>query len=165
MTKSAQNLQNDFIKKQNCDYIIVMDLYNFLLFSVILIFSVLASVQDVKEGRVWNFLILAACLLGVCIHLIFNSAGFHLFFVSGLVFAVFYFVIRIITQKKLGLADVYFGFFQGICLPVKSLPFCVLAEVLFCLFFVIPLLKKKIPFIPFMAASLIILFLLKNRMS
>ncbi len=158
-----------------------MGIYNFLLFFVILIFSVLCSVQDIKEGRVWNFLILAACLLGFFIHLIFNPAGFHLFFISGLVFAVFYFVIRIITQKKLGLADVYFGFFQGICLPVKSLPLCILVEVLFCLFFLtlflvialarsdkIRLAKKKIPFIPFMAASLIIMFLkasFKNWMS
>ena len=52
----------------------------------------------------------------------------------------FYYLIRLISKKKLGIGDVYFGFFQGLCLPVRHFPICFIIEALITLM----VMNKKI---------------------
>lgn len=73
---------------------------------------------------------------------------------------MFYFIGKLIVKGKFGNADLYFGIFQGLCLPIKMLPLCVLLETVLAYFFILIFKKRMkdnpLPFIPFMATSLII---------
>lgn len=119
--------------------------------------------QDLKELKVSNMLILGAGLTVFAIHLIFNLQGSWAFLLSAALYGVLYFAARLVTKKKLGMADVWFGFFQGLCLGLQpvNLLLCVLVEVLGGLALVgFKNQHKKIPFIPFMSFALLITFIL-----
>lgn len=139
-----------------------MELWRILVFLLILIFSGIASFQDIKEQKVWNFLIFGGIFFVFLINLLLNRENLLNLIFSSLVYGIFYFVVKLITKGKLGNADIYFGVFQGICLDVKLLPICVLVEVILALV----ILHKRLgygyfAFIPFMSGGLIISYSLQ----
>lgn len=139
-----------------------MDLLTILIWAVILIFSVIASIQDIKEQKVWNLVIYGGILTVFLLNLLLNSKNLSAIVLSALVYGFFYICVKLISKGKFGNADIYFGIFQGICLSVKLLPLCVFLEVILALVILNKRLNRgDFPFIPFMAASLIICNLLR----
>lgn len=95
-------------------------------------------------------------------HLIFNREGMCLYILSSMICGAFYFAVRKITKNKLGLADVWFGFFQGLFLVPEMIPVCFGIECLTALCVINKRFgKEKFPFIPFMSAGLIAAFLIQ----
>lgn len=134
-----------------------MDLFTFFMWAIILIFSVIASLQDIKEQKVWNLVIFGGIFAVFLMNLLLNRENLLIVLLSAFVYGSFYFVVKLVSKGKFGNADIYFGIFQGICLPVKMLPLCVFSEVILALIILNKRLKKgAFPFIPFMAIGLII---------
>lgn len=139
-----------------------MDLFTFLMWAFILIFSVIASIQDIKKQKVWNLVIFSGIFAVLFLNLLLNHKNLPAVFLSAFVYGFFYFCVKVISKDRFGIADIYFGIFQGICLSVKILPLCVLLEVVLALVILNKrLCKGGFPFIPFMAASLVICNLLQ----
>ena len=68
----------------------------------------------------------------------------------------FYFAVRKITKDKLGSADVWFGFFQGLFLTPILIPICLAIESIAALIIINKRFgKKKFAFIPFMSFGLV----------
>ena len=95
-------------------------------------------------------------------HLIFNRQWMWIYIISSMICGLFYFVVRKITKGKLGPADVWFGFFQGLFLVPMILPLCFGIEALAALCVINKRFGKvKFPFIPFMAAGLIAAYIIQ----
>lgn len=140
-----------------------MTLAQALLFAVIIFFSILCSLQDIRYMEVSKSSLWCACGSALLIHLILNFKTCWIYILSGLAAGLLYFLVRKISKNKLGLADVVFGVFQGLCLPFYFIPLCILIEVILSLFvFAIKRNFSKFPFIPFMASGLIFAAILKN---
>lgn len=140
-----------------------MALKGTLLLVVIVIFAVLCSIQDIKHMEVNNYSLWCACGIALILQIVFNYKNCWIFIASGLFSGVLYFAVRKITKGKLGMADVYFGIFQGLCLHFIWLSVCIGIEILLVLITINKNFKnQKFPFIPFMSASLIITFILQN---
>ncbi len=140
-----------------------INIYSIVLFFIILIFSLILSVQDIKRMTVNIFILGAGILAGLSCHLIFVHEAMWIYIISGLLMGGFYFTVRKITKGKLGMADVCFGFFQGLFLVPKMIPLCLGIECLAALCF----MKKKtdrktFPFIPFMSIGLIITYVIAS---
>ena len=96
-------------------------------------------------------------------HLIFNREGMWLYILSSMICGAFYFAVRKITKNKLGPADVWFGFFQGLFLIPKMIPLCFGIEVIVTLCVINKRFgKEKFPFIPFMSVGLIVAFIVQE---
>lgn len=132
-----------------------MSLYFLLMLCVILICSFACSYWDLKTMKVSNWMIFSGCFMAICIHGIFIGIGVWQFLVTGLFCGVFYYVVRLITGNKLGMADVYFGIFQGLCLGWKLIPVCFAIQVAASALAMLILNRKRIPFIPFMSIGVI----------
>ncbi len=95
-------------------------------------------------------------------HIIFARHEMWIFIISSMILGALYFLIRKITKNKLGPADVWFGFFQGLFLHPVMLWVCLASETILAL---IVENKKighnKFPFIPFMSAGLIAAYLIQ----
>ena len=131
-----------------------MSFYSVCLLFVILFFSIVCSISDIKKRKVSNWIIFAGCFFVILINLILNRAVWWHQLISGTFCGLFYLSIRLITKGKLGTADIYFGIFQGLCLPWNLLPISFALELSAAPFAL--LLKKPLPFIPFMSFGLII---------
>jgi hypothetical protein len=95
-------------------------------------------------------------------HLIFNREGMWLYILSSMISGAFYFAVRKITNEKLGTADVWFGFFQGLFLIPKMIPVCFGIECFVTLCVINKRFGKlKFPFIPFMAVGLISAYIIQ----
>lgn len=137
-------------------------LYQLLLFSIIVIFSLILSLQDIKKMTVRIYLPWAGIITALVCHLIFARETMWIYILSGMLMGAFYFSVRMITRGKLGMADVWFGIFQGLFLVPKMIPVCLGVECLAALCF----MKKKtdrktFPFIPFMSFGLILSFIVQ----
>ena len=137
-------------------------LYSIISFSIILLFSIILSLQDIKKMTVSIYIQCTSIFSALACHLIFNREGMWLYILSSMICGVFYFAVRKITKNKLGTGDVWFGFFQGLFLIPKMIPLCFGIEVIvtFCVINK-RFGKVKFPFIPFMAAGLIAAFLIQ----
>ena len=128
--------------------------------AIILVFCILCSLQDFKYRKVSKILLAAGCITQLVFLLIFARQEILVKGACGAVYAFVLFLIRQVTKKGLGMADVFFGLFQGLCL--LPLPLC-LSVVISCvtgiIFGFIVFKNKKLPFIPFMSFGLIISFL------
>ena len=85
-----------------------------------------------------------------------------IFIISSMILGTLYFLIRKITKEKLGSADVWFGFFQGLFLHPIMLWVCLAIETVLAL--IVENKKighKKFPFIPYMSAGLIATYLIQ----
>lgn len=132
--------------------------------AIILVFGTLCSIQDIKTKKVSNLLILSGCLAQVIFLAVTNWRGLWMPLCCSAATALFYFAARLLTRKKLGMADVYFGIFQGLFLQPVPLCLCILLECLLPLpVFLIKKLqgrpRSSLPFVPFMALSLLLVFL------
>lgn len=133
-----------------------MTLYNIILLVIIIFFSVLCSYQDLKAMVIYDYPLWAACYAALICHLVFNRQGIWIYILSGMISGGFYYLIRIITKKKLGIGDVYFGFFQGACIPFQYLPICLAIETVVALIVVNKKIgHKAFPFVPFMSVGLL----------
>ena len=131
-------------------------------FSIILIFSLFLSVQDVKKMSVNLYILWAAILSALVCQVIFTRETAWIYILSGILCGAFYFIVRKITKGKLGTADVLFGIFQGLFLVPKLLPLCFGIECLVTLFVINQRLgKERFPFIPFMSVGLITTFIIQ----
>ena len=131
-------------------------------FSIILIFSLFLSVQDVKKMSVNLYILWTAILAALACQVIFTRETAWIYILSGMLCGTFYFIVRKITNGKLGTADVLFGIFQGLFLVPKLLPLCFGIECLVTLFVINQRLgKEKFPFIPFMSVGLIATFIIQ----
>lgn len=136
--------------------------YQIFLFVIALAFSLILSVQDIKKMAVSIYIQWIAIFFALACHLIFAREGMWLYILSSMFCGAFYFAVRKITRGKLGLADVCFGFFQGLFLVPKLLPLCFGIECLAVLCIINRKIgKEKFPFIPFMSAGLIAAFIIQ----
>lgn len=131
-------------------------------FSIILIFSLFLSVQDIKKMTVSLYILWTAILSAFACQIIFARETTWIYILSGMLCGAFYFIVRIITKGKLGTADILFGIFQGLFLVPKLLPLCFGIECLVTLFVInIRFGKERFPFIPFMSVGLITTFIIQ----
>ena len=139
-----------------------LTLYSIISFSIILIFSLILSIQDIKRMTVSIYVQWASIFSALACHLIFNREGMWLYILSCMFCGAFYFAVRKITKNKLGPADVWFGFSQGLFLIPKMIPVCFGIEVIVTLCVINKRFGKvRFPFIPFMAVGLIAAFLIQ----
>lgn len=138
-----------------------MNLYLGLQTTVIIILSTAASVQDIKSMKIFDWNILAGCLAMAACHFIFNKGSLIWYLCSAIILGTFYLAAKIITHGKLGNADIYFGFFQGLCILPQYIWIILITETLFGAAAFLILKKKTIPFIPVMSAALITGFVVK----
>ena len=135
-------------------------IYSIVSFCIILIFSIILSLQDIKRMTVGLYFQWASIFSALACHLIFNREGMWLYILSSMLCGAFYFAVRKITKDKLGPADVWFGFFQGLFLIPKMLPFCLGIECFAALCVIIKKIgRQTFPFIPFMSIGLIFSFI------
>lgn len=132
-----------------------MSLYSVLLIFTIVIFSVSCSICDFKTMKVPNWLIFFGCLMVIAVNGIFNFTNMWQQLISGAFCGGFYYLTRLITKNKLGLADVYFGIFQGLCLHWTLIPLCLVLEVAASAFVMLIFKRRKCAFIPFMSIGLV----------
>lgn len=136
-------------------------LYQIISFSIILTFSLILSIQDIKHMSVKIYLIWLSILCAIICHLIFSRETIWLNILSSIIMGLFYFIVRKITKGKLGMADVWFGFFQGIFLSPILIPICLGIESIAALIIINKRFKKqRFPFIPFMSFGLIASYLI-----
>ena len=135
--------------------------YKFVLFFIMLIVSLILSLQDLKQMAVRTYILWAGLLAALGCHLIFAREAMWIYIFSCMLMGAFYFAVRIITRGKLGMADVWFGFFQGLFLVPKMIPVCLGIESLAALCVIKKFGKEKFPFIPFMSAGLISAFIIQ----
>ena len=132
---------------------------------LLLCFSFIMSRYDFKTLLIPNWPYWAGCISLIVCGIIFHRYEIYLFLLSALIFAFIYFVVRIITKKHLGMGDVYFGFFQGLCLRPHVIWICLSVETLSALiaYAIIcrryKLKKPKMAFVPFMSLGLLIAFI------
>ncbi|MCR4948243.1 MAG: hypothetical protein K6A15_03710 [Treponema sp.] len=141
-----------------------MDITTYLIvsFFIILIFSIILSVQDIKRMSVDIYIQWVSIFVALACHLIFARETMWIYILSSMFCGAFYFAVRKITKDKLGPADVWFGFFQGLFLIPKMIPVCFGIECLTALCVINKRFGKvKFPFIPFMATGLIAAFLIQ----
>ena len=142
-----------------------MDLsfYTIISFSIILIFSIILSVQDIKKMTVSIYIQWASIFTALACHMIFNREGMWIYILSSMICGAFYFAVKKITKDKLGPADVWFGFFQGLFLNLQMIPFCFIIEDVIALIVINKKFgKKPFPFIPFMSIGLVACFIIQS---
>ena len=133
-----------------------MPLYQIVSLAIILLFSIILSVQDIKRLEVGLYIQWASIFCALICHIIFAREQMWIFIISSMILGTIYFVIRKITKNRLGPADVWFGFFQGLFLFPIMIWVCLAIETVLAL--VIENKKighKQFAFIPYMAAGLI----------
>lgn len=132
-----------------------MTLYQIVSLVIILVFSIILSVQDIKHLQVGIFIQWASIFCALICHIIFARNEMWIFIISSMILGSIYFAIRKITKEKLGPGDVWFGFFQGLFLYPKMLWICFAIETLLALCIENKKIgHKKFPFIPYMSAGL-----------
>lgn len=159
-----------------------MNFFNFSLFAIIFCVCAICSVWDIKTMKVPDFVIFIGIAAIFFCNLFFSEDGtvFSLSklmksVLTGVFTGLFYFSVKIICHGRLGNGDILFGIFQGVCLTPKGVVFCLAIEVLSAAAFV--LIKRilckesasysseKKPFVPFMAAGLLISYIVINYIS
>ena len=132
---------------------------------IVFLFSLACADQDIKEKKVPNLVLISAIASGLVLRCVFDINNLWLSALCGTGAGLFYFLVRLITHGRLGIADVLFGVFQGLIIFPLSLLICLLIECAAAgAWFLILKLRHKnltrVPFIPFMAFGLIISYLI-----
>ena len=139
-----------------------VSLYQIVSFAVILVFSLILSIQDKKTMTVNIYIQWVSIFAALICHLIFARAEMWIYILSSMITGSFYFAVRKITKGKLGPADVWFGFFQGLFLEPKMISICFGIECLVTLCVINKRFGKvKFPFIPFMSVGLIAAYVIQ----
>ena len=136
-------------------------IYSIVSFSIILLFSIILSLQDIKKMTVSIYVQWASVFAALGCHMIFAREGMWIYILSSMFCGAFYFAVRKITKDKLGPADVWFGFFQGLFLVPMMIPLCFGIEALAALCVMNKKVgRKTFPFTPFMSLGLIITYVI-----
>ena len=131
-------------------------LYQIASFSIILIFSLILSIQDLKRMTVGIYLQWLSVYCALICHILFARETIWIYILSSMIMGCFYFAVRKITKNKLGPADVWFGFFQGLFLTPILIPICLAIESIAALIIINKRFgKQRFAFIPFMSLGLI----------
>ncbi|MCR5605462.1 MAG: hypothetical protein K6F69_01425 [Treponema sp.] len=140
-------------------------LYHLVCLAIILNFSIILSIQDIKSMSVSLYIQLGSIFAALICQLIFARNEIRIYIISSLILGALYYAVRKITKNKLGLADVWFGLFQGLFLTPKMISLCLAAEVIlaFCLVSILnkKMGKKPFPFIPYMTFGLLVAFVVQ----
>jgi len=140
-------------------------LYHLVNLAIILVFSIILSIQDIKHMSVSLYIQWTSIFAALICQLIFFRSGIWIYIVSSMILGALYFAVRKITKNKLGPADILFGIFQGLFLKPKMIPLCLAAEVIlaFCLVVILNkrMEKKPFPFIPYMSFGLLVGFVVE----
>ena len=136
--------------------------------AVVFLFSLACADQDIKEKKVPAFVLISAVAAGLILRCVFDIHNLWLSALCGLGAGLFYFIVRLVTRRRLGMADILFGVFQGVILFPLQLFVCVVIECVCAAGWFLILkwrhinLKSgaRMAFIPFMAVGLIISFLI-----
>ena len=140
----------------------ISSLHLIISFCIILIFSLILSIQDIKHMEVGIYIQGTSVYAALLCHIVFARENIWLYIISSMIMGAIAFFIRKITKNKLGPADVWFAFFQGLFLRPFFLPFCILIQALSALIIENKKFgRKPFPFIPYMSLALIITFLLQ----
>lgn len=113
--------------------------------------------MEVEKHLQWSSIFFAL----LC-QFIFALHEMWIFIISSIILGAIYFLIRKITKDKLGSADVWFGFFQGLFLHPLMLWVCLAIETVLAL--IIENKKighNKFPFIPYMSTGLLAAYLIQ----
>lgn len=137
-----------------------------ILLVLLVVFSLIMSVYDIRTLEIPDWPFYTSCALVTLVQGIFFRESVFLHLLGALILLVLYFLLRKITHEKLGMGDVCFGLFQGMCIGLSVIWICLAVEAVTGLitFAIINLVKKrkgiKIPFIPFMSIGLLTAFIL-----
>ena len=146
-----------------------------IIFSIFaVVFCTICSVYDIRTKTVPFFFLLAGLVFTAVSRLTFAHPllEYKYWLITAACAGLFYFTVRLITWGKLGTADILFGLFQGLVLPVTGFIICLIIECITSAiaFLVLKICRKsfsseqsesvKLPFIPFMAVGLIFSLLL-----
>ena len=129
------------------------------------------SIQDIKSRKInLPFLATAYLAQGACYFIAGGSGLFLPRFIDSLILFLAYLLLWLFSRKKFGFGDVLFSLFCGFCIfEWEKLWLMLLLPVLGAIFFLLLLLiiKRKadfstfrLPYIPFMSLSLIVLLIL-----
>lgn len=130
-------------------------------------FSFIMSRYDLRSLEVPDWPYWASCILVIIARLVFYRQTIYHNIISALIFLFLYYFIRLITRGHLGIGDVYFGIFQGLCIGPAVIWICLAVETVTGLlaYWILYLVKKtkgiKMPFIPFMSFGLLTAFMLE----
>ena len=139
-----------------------MTLYQIVSLVIILLFSIILSIQDIKRLEVGIYIQWASIFCALICHIIFAREQLWIFIISAMILGALYFAVRKITKNRLGTADVWFGIFQGLFLFPDKLWICLAIETLPALIIENKKIgQKAFPFIPYMSAGLIGTYLIK----
>ena len=132
--------------------------------AIVILFSLICSVCDIRTKAIPVWLLIAGLAVTAGFKLIFIRPFDLWWLITAAGCGLFYFMVRLLTRGKLGVADIFFGVFQGMLLALPYLLLCILIEC-GCSALVFFILHKKrggqaIPFIPFMAVGLLISFVI-----
>ena len=133
---------------------------------ILLTFSLIMSRYDIRNLAVPNWPYWTGCILLIAAGLIFHRYEIYLYLISALILASVYYLVRLVTKGHLGMGDVYFGFFQGLCLKPRVVWICLAVEAFVALIVYAvqchryKLKNPKMAFIPFMSLGLATAFLI-----
>lgn len=137
-------------------------LYKVISFVIILIFSIWLSLQDIKRMSVGIYIQWLSIYSALACHLIFARQEIWIYILSAMLTGAFYFLIRKLSKNRLGPADVWFGFFQGLFLQPVYIPLCLGVEAVAALIIVNKRFgHQSFAFIPYMSLGLIVSYLLQ----
>lgn len=134
---------------------------------LLIVFSLIMSIHDIRTLEIPEKPFYAASFLVTLAQGIFFRDTVFLNLVCGLIFIAIYFLLQKLARGHLGTGDVFFGFFQGLCLGPAVIWICLLVEAVAGLltYAIIYFVKKtkgiKIPFIPFMSIGLFTAYMLE----
>lgn len=156
-----------------------IDIVEIIIAIVFLVFSIIMSIEDLRTKTVSRKLSVSLMILMLFLPLI-NLLRYGLsvpacrdYFLKpwiGFVFAfIIFFLVRQISKKKLGLADVFFSASIGALLGSRLYILAMLSACIFALMFYFGMFltmgtrvkKISLPFIPFMTLSALVSYALK----
>lgn len=137
-----------------------VSIYQLISFFIILLFSLIFSWQDIKAQKIKVWLLWLSILCAFICQLICMRRDVWIYILTGLLAGLFYFIVRKISKDRLGLADVWFGIFQGLFLPPLLLPFCFAIESAAALLLNKKISRERFAFIPYMSFGLILSYVI-----
>ncbi|MCF0241328.1 MAG: prepilin peptidase [Treponema sp.] len=137
--------------------------YKILQWIIIVSISFVSSIQDLKKLKVNDYLLWCGFLLMLITHTVFIHDAILKYLLGSILLFFVFFIARLLSRKKLGLADLYFAAFSGLAFSwnyvwVYLMFASIIAGSFYTGFFISNRHWKnvKIPFIPFLSFALVI---------
>jgi len=118
-----------------------------------------SCICDIKSGSVPRYLLWISTILSLVYQYIFIRGNF-IFAVLGCIVGLFvFFLVKIISGGKLGLGDIWFSSFSGSTFGIWLWFPATLISCLIAFVFMLPDIKRKIPFTPFLFTGSCLIFI------